>query len=361
MPSPSQTGDAPAASRRSGRSLRTVSHPGWQESHVTIPGPVAGAGLQHALDSLPDRSTILGIEIFGSPAELASMQDDIRQIGVAVPVTAVLSSAHGAGGLQMVAATGVQPEPLVVDRRLCGFHIRESGHCFLGGLVPSDTAAPREDQTRQVFSTIEAALAQAGMDFRHVVRTWFYNENILDWYDAFNRVRTEFYQTQPLKFMPASTGIGAPNLAGAALTVRALAVCPPNPDTAIRTVRSPLQCDAFSYGSAFSRAVEITDPDSRLLSISGTASIEPGGRTAHTGDIARQIARTMDVVQAILHEAGMRCEDAIRVIAYFRDPAHIPVWEAFSSSLALPPAILLGCHVCRDDLLFEIELDAVRA
>ena len=65
----------------------------------------------------------------------------------------------------------------------------------------------------------------------------------------------------------------------------------------------------------------------------------------------------MAVVRAILDEAGMRLEDTTRAIAYFRDPAHIPIWEEYCRNLPPLPAVSLGCYVCRDDLLVEIELD----
>ena len=285
------------------------------------------------------------------------MEEAVRLAGIAAPVTSVLSTAPCGGGMQFAAATGVKPKPLVLRDRVAGYLIEDAGasHCFLGGLKPGDPGASREHQTEEVFAMIEEALALAGLSFEHVVRTWFYNDKILDWYPVFNRVRTWFFQRHAIRRMPASTGIGAPNPAGTALVAKAFAVRPGTGE--IRVCRSPLQCDAFAYGSAFSRALEVSDSRSRTLYVSGTASIEPGGRSAHQGDPSRQIALTMDVVRAILDEAGMRLEDTTRAVAYFRDPAHIPLWEKHCRSLPALPVVSLGCHVCRDDLLFEIELD----
>jgi len=297
---------------------------------------------------------VLGVDLFGTGAEIAGMEEAVRLAGIAAPVTAVISSSPRGGGMQFTAATGCDPVPIILRDRLAGYLIEDSGagRCFLGGLKPGDPRASREHQTGEVFAAIEEALALAGMGFEHVVRTWFYNENILDWYPAFNGVRTEFFRHHEIRGMPASTGIGAPNPAGTALIGKAVAVRPKT--AAIRARRSPLQCDAFAYGSAFSRAIEVSDSRSRTLYVSGTASIGPGGQSAHEGDPAGQMKLTMDVVRAILDEAGMRLEDATRAIAYFRDPAHIPIWEEFRPAL---PVITLGCQVCRDDLLFEIEID----
>ena len=339
--------------------IKTIEHSGWLESHATIAGAAGAAEFLKARERLPGgmEATVLGVDLFGTAAEIAVMEEAVRLAGIAAPVTSVLSTAPCGGGIQFAAATGVKPKPLVLRDRVAGYLIEDAGasHCFLGGLKPGDPGASREHQTEEVFAVIEEALALAGLSFEHVVRTWFYNDKILDWYPVFNRVRTWFFQRHAIRRMPASTGIGAPNPAGTALVAKAFAVRPGT--GGIRVCRSPLQCDAFAYGSAFSRALEVSDSRSRTLYVSGTASIEPGGRSAHQGDPSRQIALTMDVVRAILDEAGMRLEDTTRAVAYFRDPAHITLWEKFCRGLSPLPAVSLGCTVCRDDLLFEIELD----
>jgi enamine deaminase RidA (YjgF/YER057c/UK114 family) len=200
------------------------------------------------------------------------------------------------------------------------------------------------------------------MHFRHVVRTWFYNQDILDWYAEFNQARTAFFQQHGITRMPASTGIGASNAGGAALVAQAIAVQPKTRAVRVRRVDSPLQSEACTYGSAFSRAMEVADRTGRLLYISGTASILPNGETVHTGNVAGQIEKTMEVVGAILTQNGMSFFDATRAIAYFRHQEHIPLWEQYCRIRQLPPLpiILAQCDICRDNLLFEIELDAAR-
>jgi len=108
--------------------------------------------------------------------------------------------------------------------------------------------------------------------------------------------------------------------------------------------------------------MEVAGPRSRSLYISGTASIEPGGKTVHVGDTARQIEKTMEVVVAILAHSGMELTDTTRAIAYFRHSADISLWSDYcrSRQLSQLPVIVTQCDICRDDLLFEIELDAVR-
>ncbi len=273
----------------------------------------------------------------------------------------MLSTAAGCGALEIVAASGC-----LVSRagdEGAGFLVDapEARHLFLGGIVPTDASATREAQTEAVFSRIERTLDAVGMTFPDVARTWFYNDRILDWYPGFNAVRTEYFRHHDIRQMPASTGIGAPNPGGFALVAKVLAVVPRRPGAAgVHTVRSPLQCDAFAYGSAFSRAVVVGDSRARMLHISGTASISPGGESAHPGDTAAQIRLTMDVVREILREVGMDFPDAVRSVVYFRNPADIPLWDSRRFGLDAAASAVLGCDVCRDDLLFEIELDAAR-
>ncbi len=337
-------------------SLRSFSHPGWIESHVTLPGPVAAKHFEEAKRQLPGGAdaVILGIELFGALDEIAGLRKLVE--GVEAPVTAVLSTAERGGGMQFCAATGASVTPLKDRGHVTGFLLEDasSRRVFLGGLTASDRQASRSDQTREVFSRIESTLMASGFGFQDVVRTWFYNENILDWYGDFNAVRTEFFKAHGVSRMPASTGIGAPNPAGTALVCRALAV-----SRDAHTVESPLQCDAFAYGSAFSRAMEITDSHSGFLSVSGTASIEPGGLSVHQNDTAAQIALTWNVVDALVRNAGYSMTDAVRAIAYFRHPADIPLWQTFADPSL--PCVTLGSHVCRDDLLFELEVDVARS
>jgi len=58
----------------------------------------------------------------------------------------------------------------------------------------------------------------------------------------------------------------------------------------------------------------------------------------------------------------MNFSDSTRAIAYFRHQEHIPLLDQYCRSRRLPPlpVILTQCDICRDNLLFEIELDAGR-
>lgn len=233
----------------------------------------------------------------------------------------------------------------------------------VGGIVPGSETVPRGEQARDVLGQLESHLGAAGMTFHDVARTWFYNEDILAWYGEFNHARTTFFQERDVfsRLMPASTGIGAANPSGGALVSGLLGLKAKGPEVSLVGVESPLQCSAAAYGSSFSRAVEIAEPGLRRLFVSGTASIAPEGHTAHLGDIDAQVALTMEVVQAILASRGMNWDNASRAIAYLKYSRDLPAFTGYCerNGLTSLPVVSVCDEVCRDDLLFEIELDAL--
>jgi len=259
-------------------------------------------------------------------------------------------------------------EPRLITRNGCTAGIcyedEHAEYCLLTGILPPDLTVSREAQTTAVFEGIEDALKDADMTFDHVARTWLYMDDILDWYDPFNRARDAFFRSRKVYdgLVPASTGIGSANMYGAAFTACAIAVKPKTDSTYVIPVDSPLQCAALEYGSSFARAVEIGTSEYRTLLVSGTASIEPGGATAFVDDVEKQIQLTMDVVEGILKSRDMDWSDATRAIMYLKKPEYMDVWNAWlkKNNLENLPLINIEADVCRDDLLVELEMDAVK-
>ncbi|MDR3227818.1 MAG: hypothetical protein LBT53_00120 [Puniceicoccales bacterium] len=237
-------------------------------------------------------------------------------------------------------------------------------YLLLGALTPEDVSATPDAQSAALWRRLKSLLESRGFALTDVVRTWFFNNHILDWYDGFNRERTAFFNENNIfgTLVPASTGVGASNAAGAGLSLDALAVSPLAGGVHVEAVASPLQCPANDYRSAFSRAVEISGDGGRHLSVSGTASIEPEGATAHKDNLDAQITLSLQVVAAILSSRGFTWCDVSRAILYFPDISWMSHFEACRAALGLPllPAIFAHCDICRDDLLFEIELDAFK-
>jgi len=271
-------------------------------------------------------------------------------------------------GTQIMAISGVPVvSPIKISDCIVGsVYESDAGQiCYLGGLLPDDVDKSNKEQTAEVFEKMEAALNSVGMDFSHVVRTWLYINNILDWYDDFNEVRTDFFNQRKVfeGLVPASTGVGVANPQSAALVTEVLAIKPKTDTIKIEKVGSPLQCPATDYKSSFSRAVEVKFSDYKRLYVSGTASIDGDGNTIYLDDVKKQIAQTMEVVEAILKSRDMGWEDVSRAIAYFPDLSNAYLLEEYCKRLSIPDMPIAIAHgdICRDDLLFEIEVDAVKA
>lgn len=298
-------------------------------------------------------------------AGLASLRGVCGEI--AWPITWVQGEDAGRSkvlGVEVVALRGPAVRPLTLRGRVigCTWETSRARHCVLGDLRDEVAANSVSAQTQRVLEDMVAGLGQCGMTFANVYRTWFRNRDILAWYREFNQVRTAFYGQLKVfdGVLPASTGIGAGNPFGAAL-VAGVGAMESKGAARAHVVESPMQNAALKYGSSFSRAVEVDDGDHRLVTISGTASIDAAGRTVHVGDVRSQVDLTMEVVRAILRARGLDWADVVRGLAYFRraeDIGELARWCAEHGGSGLP--VIANTHtVCRDDLLYEIEVDAM--
>ncbi|MCA9430848.1 MAG: endoribonuclease L-PSP, partial [Candidatus Omnitrophica bacterium] len=262
------------------------------------------------------------------------------------------------------AVAGIEAQPISIDNRVVGIRFEDDSFRYvrLGGLLPEDPEASLADQSRQMFRQMILGLGQGDMGFNDVVRTWFFNRDILSWYSEFNQVRNDFFRNQGVfeGLVPASTGIGGNNPFNAALTGGLLAVQPKTEKALVHVVPSPLQNSALEYGSSFSRAVELTLPTSRRLLVSGTASIGPDGLTRHVGDVRAQMEFTLEVVQEILQSREMDWPHVVRAYAYLRETEEEEAFWAILKDHHLDriPLITACQTICRDDLLFEIEVEA---
>ncbi len=269
-------------------------------------------------------------------------------------------------GVHLWVITGTRVERLELNGRRVGslFEDKYARYCRVVGLLPADASLSRTVQATQIFTQMEDVLRAGRMSFSHVLRTWFYNDDILDWYGDFNVVRTQFFHERRVfdGLLPASTGVGGRNAAGAAVIAGLIAMEPRSDAVKAFEIPSPLQSPAPGYGSSFSRAVELQTPDHRRVYVSGTASIDGEGNTVFHGDAAAQVKQTMQVVQAILESREMDWSDVVRSLAYFKRPDDAPLFGQYLENNAISrfPAVIVENDICRDDLLFEIEVDAIK-
>jgi enamine deaminase RidA (YjgF/YER057c/UK114 family) len=376
--SPTTAGASPPVSRFHcpGLVLSTLEHGHLAELHLTLT-PLPGERWSEACRRLrtvllEESATIAGQLVLGdATGRDGALADLTREFGKATwPVTWTEGADLAGGawaGMEVWAVRGATVEPVEVGGHIRGCQYRDdhARRCLLGGLGPDNLAAARPAQAARTFECLEAALAQVGLDMSHVVRTWFFLDDILGWYGDFNKVRTEFFRARRVfeGLVPASTGVGARNPRGAAVATAALALEAATAEPVVTSVASPAQCPATRYGSSFSRAVEIRSGPCRQVIVSGTASIDPSGASARPNDLRGQIELTFDVIGAILKSRGLSYADTTRAIAYFKHDAGTGDLAAWLSrrGLAHLPIIATRAAVCREELLFELEVDAAGA
>ena len=350
---------------------------GTVDKHYITAHPEAGGGTFGLFDAVGrflkrHNAVIVAQDVFGPCKMYAQGVDALRHIAPEQnwPITWLegdRQETEKLTGAQLYAVTDPHGHvrPIEINGRVVGIvhETDEMTMCLLGDLRTEDTQAPRGEQCRQTWALMEEALAKAGLNFSDVTRTWLYVDKILEWYGELNQVRDTFFRQRNVfdGLVPASTGVGVANPSGSALVADVLAIRPKHPGVRIFAVPSPLQCSALDYRSSFSRAVEVVTPDLRRLYVSGTASIEPGGKTAFVDDVRKQIELSMDVLHAILTSRGMDWGDVSRAIAYFRNMSSAAEFTAYCRDHNIPqfPCAVSHADICRDDLLFEIEADAM--
>ena len=223
---------------------------------------------------------------------------------------------------------------------------------------PGDSAY---EQTLGMFGLAEQLLQQAGMEFRDVVRTWIHMRDIDRDYGDLNRARREFFRARGIDPVPASTGIGGGPVSEAhVLCLGVYAVKAGRP--AVRTVMtSPTLNEASEYGADFVRGMRIEEANKVALHVSGTASIDEQGRTAHIGDFDAQADRMFVNIAALLERQGANFGDVVSAITYLKHPTDAGSLRKKLDAAEFKgfPHALVVAPICRPDLLCETEVLAV--
>jgi enamine deaminase RidA (YjgF/YER057c/UK114 family) len=228
-----------------------------------------------------------------------------------------------------------------------------------GGLCGAGEGAYEE--TLAMFGVAESLLHQAGMDFRDVARTWIHLREIDRDYGDLNRARREFFEARGIDPVPASTGIGGGPVSDEHdLCLGFYAVKAGQPP--LRTVMTaPTLNEAPQYGADFVRGICMQETNKVALHVSGTASIDEAGKTAHTGDFEAQTDRMLVNIAALLEGQGASFGDVVSAVTYLKNPADAgrlreKLGEAGFWGF---PNVLVAAPICRPDLLCETEAFAV--
>lgn len=213
-------------------------------------------------------------------------------------------------------------------------------------------------QTKNMLEVAENLLQQAGMAFSDVMRTWIYFTEMERDYADFNRARREFFEDRGIDPIPASTGIGAGLIPAEHHVSLGIYAVKSDPPTERIVMTTPTLNEAPEYGSDFSRGMRVQEANGTRLLISGTASLDETGGTAHVGDFEGQARRMLLNVEALLKAQGAGFDDVVSAITYLKHPEdadrlfeifHEAGYEGF-------PNNVVAAEVCRPELLCETEL-----
>jgi enamine deaminase RidA (YjgF/YER057c/UK114 family) len=127
--------------------------------------------------------------------------------------------------------------------------------------------------------------------------------------------------------------------------------------------------EAFHYAkpSSFSRGIRLDLNGIAVLIISGTASIDENGVSVHIGDFPAQLKRTFANITGLLESEGATWKDIVKTSCYLRDidrdyDVFNRIRTAFYKEQGLDPvpaSIGIQAHLCRPELLVEIEALAI--
>ncbi|MHB8954818.1 MAG: benzoate-CoA ligase family protein [Pirellulaceae bacterium] len=217
------------------------------------------------------------------------------------------------------------------------------------------------DQCDTIFAAAAELLGRHGASFGHILRTWWYLDDIERDYRTFNIARNDFFRREEVHRSPASSGIRAGLYPpGTLCGLDLYALLSPEGAT-VEVMHCTTLNDAPQYGSAFSRGMKLCLPEKTILFISGTASVDESGATAHGGESRRQIERMLLNVEQLLAPHGASFQNLAQVVSYLKSPHDLDLFRAVVTRWGLTdmPNSIVTAQACRPDLLCEMEAIAV--
>jgi enamine deaminase RidA (YjgF/YER057c/UK114 family) len=129
----------------------------------------------------------------------------------------------------------------------------------------------------------------------------------------------------------------------------------------IRRLSNPCQAEAFHYYSAFSRGVLIQEPDVSIIQVSGTAAIDERGASLFPDGIHNQITCTLDKIESLISPEGANLKDICAATVFVKQPEYAEVFHEVAASRGLKelPYVCVVADICREELLFEMDAEAV--
>ncbi len=324
--------------------------------------------------------------------QLEDIQEIIRKFyGSELPATSYIPQPPCNGKLLAIEALGVGRESGGVEIRRVSEQVVVTSHdgitwTHCANILPETSSRLVYDRSVSAFQQMRRLLADQGVPFENIVRTWLYLGDIVgpegatQRYIELNRARTDYFAdtrfltafTPPGlngSVYPASTGIGTD---GQNIVMGCIGITVDKKGVVILPLENPMQTSSFDYGCEyglkspkFARAMAIAGPGSATVFVSGTASIT-NSETQHVGDPGKQTVQTLDNIEALIGAANFKKHGIPGIGATLEDLAFVRVYvknqedysvvqEMCEKRLGELPAIYAIGDVCRPDLLVEIE------
>lgn len=129
--------------------------------------------------------------------------------------------------------------------------------------------------------------------------------------------------------------------------------------------------EAYHYedpACSFSRGMRCEMGNVTLLFLSGTASVDRRGRSAHSGDFKAQARRMYANLTALLKSEGASWQHVVKALIFLADMRDYRAFNEIRTQFfrkqglrMLPASTCVEARLCRPDLLIESELIAVLA
>jgi enamine deaminase RidA (YjgF/YER057c/UK114 family) len=213
------------------------------------------------------------------------------------------------------------------------------------------------------FDQVSDVLKSFKMREPSIARTWLFMKDILYDYEKLNTAREQFFakwHSAEHQMLPASTGIQNRMHGNEILAFEFCAFS--GEKVAMEPIPSPLQNEPTAYGKLFSRAVAVRFPQSKLLFISGTASIDKNGSSVYVGNLESQMEFTLEIISAILKQENCGFSNVAQAIVYLKRREDMNSCFSILDKAGFPRERALfqsDVDICRDDLLCEMEATAM--
>jgi len=122
--------------------------------------------------------------------------------------------------------------------------------------------------------------------------------------------------------------------------------------------------------AAFSRGTKVELDSVKLLFISGTASVDSQGKSAHIGDFNAQVEHTYKNIVSLLEKEHAGLHDVVKFTVFLKNMDDYDKFnkarDAFFEQSGLtrenfPASTCVEARLCREELLVEIEAIAIVA